>query len=76
MTSEELMELVIKYNEGCKQLLGTVHAHINDPIFETEDGKMVLEHLTIISQQSTCLNLKAVEMALTDILMGLRSEKA
>lgn len=71
----ELMKLIREYNMGAKKMLKWFNDHMDDPLFETEDGQRLLMHSTEIAGASAMLNLVAVKMSLEDVLLDIKLQE-
>ena len=65
----ELNELVDQFNEGAKPLVAWMKKHMDDPFFETEDGKDVVGHMYMIAKGGALLNMKMSILLLQEVIL-------
>ena len=66
---EELNRLVDNFNKGCSPLIDWVKVHENDPFFETEDGRHIMDHIGTIAKGGSLLNLKIAIILLENVIL-------
>ena len=65
----ELNELVDQFNEGAKPLIAWMKKHMDDPFFETKDGKDVVDHIHMIAKGGVLLNMKMSILLLQEAIL-------
>ena len=71
----ELNELVDLFNEGSKPLVAWMRRHMDDPFFETKDGKDVVDHVHMIAKGGVLLNLKMSILILQEVILERAAAK-
>lgn len=65
----ELNELVDQFDEGAKPLFSWMRKHMDDPFFETKDGKDIVDHMHMIAKGGRLLNLKMSILLLQEAIL-------
>ena len=65
----ELNLLVDQFNEGSKPLVSWMRKHMDDPFFETKDGKDVVDHIHMIAKGGVLLNMKMSILLLQEAIL-------
>lgn len=68
---DELNDKVVNYNDALRALLDYVKEHVNDPFFDTKDGKDVLNHTADIAMASRLLSMKLAILKLQNLSFDL-----
>lgn len=71
----ELNELVNKFNEGSRPLISWMKKHMDDPFFETKDGKDILDHTAMIAKGGILLNLKTTILLVQEAILDREAAK-
>lgn len=71
----ELNKLVDQFNEGSKPLISWMKKHLDDPFFETKDGKDVVEHVCMIAKGGVLLNMKVSILLLQEVILEREAAK-
>jgi len=71
----ELNKLVDQFNEGSKPLISWMKKHMDDPFFETKDGKDILDHIAMIAHGGVLLNLKMTILLVQEAILDREAAK-
>lgn len=71
----ELNKLVDQFNEGSKPLISWMKKHVDDPFFETKDGKDILEHTVMIAKGGVLLNIKMAILLVQEEILEREAAK-
>ena len=71
----ELNELVNQFNEGSRPLISWMKKHMDDPFFETKDGKDILDHTAMIAKGGILLNLKTTILLVQEAILDREAAK-
>lgn len=69
----ELNELIDQFNEGSKPLVAWMRKHMDNPFFETKDGKDVVDHVAMIAKGGVLLNLKMSILLLQEVILDRKA---
>ena len=69
----ELNKLVDQFNEGSKPLISWMKKHLDDPFFETKDGKDVVDHVAMIAKGGVLLNLKMSILLMQEVVLDMKA---